>query len=140
MIINEACEDAMGKQAELNRLLPAIDYVSKYYAQSITIQELAAVCQISASHFMRIFKTSLQMTAYSFVEHVRTYHAIEALRSGTASITQIALDLWLLRPQRVRETVQEVHCNHSAEISSRASNDTRDGSSHHVADPNALRF
>jgi len=92
VIINEAYEDVMGKQAELNQLLPAIDYVSKHYAQSITIRELAAVCQISASHFMRIFKTSLHMTAYSFVERVRMYHAIEALKSGTASITQIALD------------------------------------------------
>ena len=92
VIINEAYEDVMGKQAELNQLLPAIDHVSKHYAQSITIQELAVVCQISASHFMRIFKTSLHMTAYSFVEQVRMCHAIEALKSGPASITQIALD------------------------------------------------
>ena len=92
VIINEAYEDVMGKQAELNQLLPAIDYVSKHYAQSITIQELAVVCQISASHFMRIFKTNLHMTAYSFVEQVRMCHATEALKSGTASITQIALD------------------------------------------------
>ena len=92
VIINEAYEDVMGKKAELNQLLPAIDYVSKHYAHSITIQELAVVCQISASHFMRIFKTSLHMTAYSFVEQVRMCHAIEALKSGTASITQIALD------------------------------------------------
>ena len=92
VIINEAYEDVMGKQAELNQLLPAIDHVSKHYAQSITIPELAAVCNISASHFMRIFKERLKLTAYSFVEQVRMSHAIEALKSGTTSITQIALD------------------------------------------------
>ena len=76
----------------MNQLLPAINHVSKHYAQSITIQELAAACNISASHFMRIFKERLKLTAYSFVEQVRMSHAIEALKSGTTSITQIALD------------------------------------------------
>ena len=40
----------------------------------------------------RIFKERLKLTAYSFVEQVRMSHAIEALKSGTISITQIALD------------------------------------------------
>lgn len=92
VIINEPYEEVMGKQAELNRLLPAIEFVSKHYAHSITIRDLAVACGISDSHFMRIFKTSLRMTAYTFVEQVRMYHAIDALKSGTASITQIALD------------------------------------------------
>ena len=92
VIINEAYQDVMGQHAELNQLLPAINHVSKHFAQRITIQELAAVCEISASHFMRVFKESLKMTAYSFVEQVRMHHALEALKSGKASITQIALD------------------------------------------------
>ncbi len=92
VIINEACKDVMGKQAELNQLLPAIDYVSKHYAQSITIRELAVECQISASHFMRVFKQQLNMTAYAFVEQVRMFQAMESLKHSDARITQIALD------------------------------------------------
>ena len=49
VIINEAYDDVLKKQVELNQLLPAIDHVSKHYTQGIEIQELAAVCQISAS-------------------------------------------------------------------------------------------
>ena len=92
VIVNELYEKVMGEQAELVKLLPAIDHVSKNYAQRIMIEELASLCGVSASHFMRIFKERLKMTAYNFVEQVRMYHAMEALKRGIAGITQIAID------------------------------------------------
>lgn len=58
----------------------------------VTIEELAALCEVSASHFMRIFRVRLKMTAYSFVEQVRLHHAMESLKKGTTGITQIAID------------------------------------------------
>jgi AraC-like DNA-binding protein len=92
VIINELYEKVMGEQAELVKLLPAIDHVSKHFAQRITIEELSALCGVSASHFMRIFKQRLKMTAYGFVEQVRMYHAMEALKKETTGITLIAID------------------------------------------------
>ena len=79
VIINELYEKVLGEQAELVKLLPAIE-------------ELAALCGVSASHFMRIFRVRLKMTAYSFVEQVRLHHAMEWLKKGTTGITQIAID------------------------------------------------
>ena len=90
--INELLDDVRGKQAELNSLLPAIDHVSKNFADNISIAALAQLCGISESHFMRMFKQQLNMTAYGFVEQVRMFHAIESLKSGSQSILQIALD------------------------------------------------
>jgi len=90
--LNEPYEEMMGKQAELNRLLPAINYVLRNYAEPITIENLASLCDISESHFMRVFKQQLNMTAYSYVEQVRLFQAIELLKHGDTSITQIALD------------------------------------------------
>jgi len=90
--LNEPYEEIMGKQGELNRLLPAIDYVSRNYAEPITIEKLASLCDISESHFMRVFKQQLNMTANTYVEQVRMFQAIELLKHGDASITQIALD------------------------------------------------
>jgi AraC-like DNA-binding protein len=92
VIVNELYEKVMGEQAELVKLLPAIDHVSKHFGQRITIEELAALCGVSASHFMRIFRVRLKMTAYSFVEQVRLHHAMESLKKGTTGITQIAID------------------------------------------------
>lgn len=90
--LNEPYEEVMGQEAELNRLLPAIDYVSRHYMETIKIEKLASLCNISDSHFMRIFKQKLKMTAYRYVEQVRMFQAIELLKNGDASITQIALN------------------------------------------------
>jgi AraC-like DNA-binding protein len=92
VLINELYQSVMGAQADLVRLLPAIDHVLKNYAERITVKELATVCGISASHFMRIFRERLKLTAHAFIEQVRMRHAMEALKGGEVSITQIALN------------------------------------------------
>lgn len=92
VIVNEACEAVMGRRAELLQLLPAIDHVSKHYGERITVQDLASVCGVSASHFMRMFRSRMNVTAYKFIEQVRMHHAIEALKSGTTCTSRIALD------------------------------------------------
>lgn len=88
--VNEKYADVMGKDAELNRLLPAIDHVSECYAARITVGDLARRCGFSESHFMRIFKSRLKMTPYAFVEQVRMFHAAEALRHGAVSVAGVA--------------------------------------------------
>lgn len=80
----------MGQNAELNRLLPAIDHISRRYAESITISALAKRCAYSESHFMRVFKQRMKMTPYAFVEQVRMFHAIEALQHSATSVAEIA--------------------------------------------------
>lgn len=90
--LNETYEKVMGKHDELNRLLPAIDHVYRHYATPLTVGELASHCHFSESHFMRLFKERLRMTAYAFVEQVRMYHAIELLKRGDESISRIAAD------------------------------------------------
>jgi len=88
--INEPYEKVMGQDDNLNQLLPAIQYVTREYAEKITIADLAELCSLSESHFMRIFKQRMNMTAQTFVEQVRMYHAIDAIRHGTDSIASIA--------------------------------------------------
>jgi AraC-like DNA-binding protein len=92
LTLNEPYEEVMGKESDLGRLLPAIDYVSKNFGSPITVSDLAERCGVSASHFMRIFKTQLKMTPYAFVEQTRMYHAMELLKAGSLSIMQIAVD------------------------------------------------
>lgn len=88
--LNETYETVMGKHEELNRLLPAIDHVYRNFANPLTVGELASLCHFSESHFMRLFKERLRLTAYAFVEQVRMYHAIELLKRGDESISRIA--------------------------------------------------
>lgn len=88
--INEPYEQVMGQDAELNQLLPAIQHITEEYAEKITIADLADLCSLSESHFMRIFKQRMNMTAQNFVEQVRMYHAVEAIKHGKESIASIA--------------------------------------------------
>jgi len=88
--INEKYNEASAHDAELNRLLPAIDHVHACYAKRITVGELARRCSFSESHFMRIFKQRMRMTPYAFIEQVRMFHASDALRRTAASVAEIA--------------------------------------------------
>lgn len=90
--LNEPYDQVMGKQAELNCLIPAIDHVTRHYFEPITIHGLSGLCDLSDSHFMRLFKQRLNMTAYAFVEQVRMFQAMESLKHSDSSITQVALD------------------------------------------------
>jgi len=90
--LNEPYDHVMGTQAELNLLIPAIDHVTRYYSEPITIGDLSGLCNLSESHFMRVFKQRLNMTAYAFVDQVRMFQAMESLKHSDASITQIALN------------------------------------------------
>jgi AraC-like DNA-binding protein len=96
--INEEYNNVMGENAELNRLLPAIEHISKHYAEHITIAQLAKRSSFSESHFMRVFKQRMKMTPYAFVEQVRLFHAIDAIRHSAASIAEIALNCGFYDP------------------------------------------
>ncbi|MFM7605621.1 MAG: helix-turn-helix domain-containing protein [Prosthecobacter sp.] len=90
--INEKYSESAGHDQELGRLLPAIDHVHACYMRRITIGDLARRCSFSESHFMRIFKQRMRMTPHAFVEQVRMFHAIDALRRTAAGVQEIAID------------------------------------------------
>jgi AraC-like DNA-binding protein len=90
--INRPYTEVMGHDAELNRLLPAIQHVFRNYADTITIATLAKLCSLSESQFMRVFRQGMKMTAQVFVEQVRMFHAIDAIKHTAHSIARVALD------------------------------------------------
>jgi AraC-like DNA-binding protein len=96
--INEEYNDVMGPNAELNRLTPAIEHVSRHYAEPISVAELAKRSGYSESHFARVFRHHLKMTPHAFVEQVRMFHAIDAVQHSAASIGQIALNCGFYDP------------------------------------------
>lgn len=96
--VNEFYDQVMGGDAELNRLLPAIDHVNRHYAETITVGELARRCGYSETQFMRVFKKHMRITAYGFVEQVRMFHATEAVSRTNHPIAQIAVDCGFYDP------------------------------------------
>lgn len=88
--INEAYDKVIGDDDELNRLLPAIDFLSKCYGEVITVADLARRCGYSERHFMRVFKSRMRLSPHRFLEQVRLFHAIDAIKRSNRPIAAIA--------------------------------------------------
>lgn len=61
------------------RLLRAVDYIEENYTENITVDQLAAVCQMSTSRFFPCFKKAMGVTPVDYMNHVRVRMAIIAL-------------------------------------------------------------
>ncbi len=90
--INESYDKLVGGDDELNRLLPAIECMSKNYSRNVAVSELARLCGYSERHFMRIFIRRMKMSAHKFLEQVRMFHAINAIKHSNLPIAEIAID------------------------------------------------
>ena len=69
---------------------PALEHMTYRYMDSITINELAAKCAISSSHFMNSFKKAVGCSAIEFLTHLRIKAACTALTETTDDISTIS--------------------------------------------------
>ena len=56
-----------------------VDYIENNYKQSITVEKLAAVCNMSSSRFFPNFKKALGVTPVDYLNHYRINRAIALL-------------------------------------------------------------
>ena len=75
------------------RLIPAIDYISKNYNKDIKNDDLAEITGLSTVYFRKLFTEVYGVSPMSFVKNVRIRKAKEMLRSDYGSITDIAVSL-----------------------------------------------
>lgn len=78
---------------EDNKLLPAINYINRFYDREISVTELAELCKLSVSHFRRIFKEKTGFTPLGYRESVRIHWAKQLLVSDFFTVSEIALKL-----------------------------------------------
>ena len=82
---------APGETMRAYRLIePALRYIRDNYSQSISVEELANLCQISKHYFCRVFKTAMGNSA---IEYLLAYRMMvsDILLVGTdKSVSQIA--------------------------------------------------
>lgn len=69
---------------------PALEHMTYCYMDSITIDDLAAKCAISSSHFMNSFKKAVGCSAIEFLTHLRIKAACTALTDTTDDISTIS--------------------------------------------------
>ncbi len=97
LIWQGADEDERGeapRQAGLHeeKLKRVLSYLQAHYAETVTVNELAAMCGFSQAHFMNLFKRYMNCTCIKYVNELRLSHAALALEEGGKTVMQAALD------------------------------------------------
>ncbi len=77
--------------AEIERVYPALKYISTHYAEAVDIPKLAELCKCSLSTFRRLFCRSLGCMPLEYINEFRLKVATAMLASTSRSILEIAL-------------------------------------------------
>jgi AraC family transcriptional regulator len=80
------------------RLRKIEDYVHTHLAESISIETLAELAELSPFHFSRVFKQTTGMTPLQFVIRERMLHAQQLIRETSRSLIEIALEVGYTSP------------------------------------------
>lgn len=68
----------------------ALSYISDHYMEQIRIENLAAQCHISETHFRRLFTSYMNIGPLEYINLVRIQNACELLRKTDGMVSEIA--------------------------------------------------
>lgn len=71
-------------------IAPTLDHIHACYAQDFAIDDLAAMCKLSPTHFRRCFHDWLGMSPLTYLHKVRIMESCTLLRSTEDSVATIA--------------------------------------------------
>ncbi len=81
------------KHIELyNRIKPAIDYMESHLQERITLKQLSLLCNLSRSHFSRLFRDVMDTTPTCYLLNLRLDEAATLIKSTQMSIAEIAAE------------------------------------------------
>lgn len=73
------------------KLRLVIDYINDYLERDLSLNELAAIAQLSSYHFSRVFKQSTGISPYKYVIQQRVERAKQLLLQRKMSLSEIAI-------------------------------------------------
>ena len=85
--------DPSDRSADLDPLAPALALIGQCYHEPLGVGDLAAACELSESHFRRLFTTRLGIGPTSWLNRVRVQMACTLLRDPGRSILDVALEV-----------------------------------------------
>lgn len=78
------------RHEDVERVLPARLYMMEHYQESIHLEDLAKMCNLSLTHFRRLFRVTVGTSPISFLITLRIDRAKDLLQTNELSIGQIA--------------------------------------------------
>ena len=91
--MNQHQEEAIysGRKEGMMSISKALTYISINYREPIRIEKLAELCNLSETHFRRIFIEYMNMTPLDYVNMIRIQMACELIRKTNRSMGDIAI-------------------------------------------------
>ncbi len=71
-------------------IIPAIDWIARFYMNDMSVEELAARCHLSPAHFRRVFKAVMNYSPLEYLNLMRVHAACNLLECSSESILSIA--------------------------------------------------
>ena len=77
----------------LLRIASSITHLETHFAESIQLEELVQMANMSKRSFLRVFESAMGCTPIAYLIQLRMNHAAKLLRSTNRSVTDIAYDV-----------------------------------------------
>lgn len=72
-------------------ILKALDYVSQNYAEELKIGDMAKICNMSETHFRRVFAECMHTSPIRYINFVRVEKACELIRKSNDRFENIGV-------------------------------------------------
>jgi AraC family transcriptional regulator len=92
----------------IHELRKVEDYVAAHLAEEISIEALAEMVELSASHFAHVFKESTGMTPLQFITRQRVTRAQQLIRETSRSLIDVGLEVGYTSPSHFAQVFRRV--------------------------------
>lgn len=79
-----------GHHGGIRQISAAIEYVGKNYMEHIKMKTLAGVCNLSETHFRRLFAEYMDMNPVEYISLVRIHQACDLMKKTSYSMEEVA--------------------------------------------------
>ncbi|MFV0413540.1 MAG: AraC family transcriptional regulator [Oscillospiraceae bacterium] len=86
----------------------AIRYIDEHFKENITLEQLAAIANMSKSYFALLFKTLNGFTAWNYINNKRVQYAIEQLSETNTPVIEIAYNCGFNNSANFNKTFRKV--------------------------------
>lgn len=92
----------------IHQLRKVEDYITEHLAEEISIERLAELVELSASHFAHVFKETTGMTPLQFVTRQRVTRAQQLIRETSRSLIDVGLEVGYSSPSHFAQVFRRV--------------------------------